>query len=69
MDYKIRTRVSRILIDDAVPAGTAVTVLGWVKTVRVSKAVAFVEINDGSCMGNLQAVVSNPENYRCSKSS
>ena len=63
MDYKIRTKVSRILIDDAVPADTAITVLGWVKTVRVSKAVAFVEINDGSCMGNLQAVVADPDKY------
>jgi asparaginyl-tRNA synthetase len=63
MDYKIRTKVSRILIDDAVQAGTAVTLLGWVRTVRISKAVAFVEVNDGSCMGNLQAVVSEPEKY------
>ncbi|MCX6835215.1 MAG: OB-fold nucleic acid binding domain-containing protein, partial [candidate division Zixibacteria bacterium] len=61
MDYKIRTRVSRILVEDAVPADTAITVLGWVRTVRVSKAVAFVEINDGSCMGNLQAVIAQPE--------
>ena len=61
MDYKVRTRVSRILIDDAVPEGTPITVLGWVRTVRVSKAVAFVEVNDGSCMANLQAVVAEPE--------
>ncbi|MEW5796919.1 MAG: asparagine--tRNA ligase [Candidatus Zixiibacteriota bacterium] len=60
MDYKTRTRISRVLIDDAVPAGTAITVLGWVRTVRISKAVAFVEINDGSCMGNIQAVVHEP---------
>jgi asparaginyl-tRNA synthetase len=61
MDYKIRTKISRILVEDAVPAGAGITVLGWVRTVRVSKAVAFVEINDGSCMGNLQAVVPQPE--------
>ena len=61
MDYKIRTKISRILNDDAVAADTAITVLGWVRTVRVSKAVAFVEINDGSCMANLQAVVAQPE--------
>ena len=61
MDYKIRTRVSRILVDDAVPADTTITVLGWIRTVRVSKAVAFVEINDGSCMANLQAVIAQPE--------
>ena len=61
MDYRIRTRVSRILIDDAVPTDTTITVLGWIRTVRVSKAVAFVEINDGSCMANLQAVIAEPE--------
>jgi asparaginyl-tRNA synthetase len=61
MDYKIRTRISRILVDDAVPVDTEITVLGWIRTVRVSKAVAFVEINDGSCMANLQAVIAQPE--------
>jgi len=63
MDYKIRTRISRILLDDAVPADTEITVLGWVRSVRVSKSVAFVNVNDGSCMGNLQAVVPDPEKH------
>ena len=63
MDYKVRTRVSRILVDDAVPVGSLITVLGWVRTVRVSKAVAFVQINDGSCVGSLQAVLDNPERH------
>ena len=48
MDYKSRTKVSRILIDEAVPVGTNVIILGWVRTVRSSKEVAFIEINDGS---------------------
>ena len=63
MDYKLRTRVARILIDDAVPVGSVVTVLGWVRTIRVSKAVAFIEINDGSCMANIQAVVGEPDKW------
>ncbi len=63
MDYKVRTKVARILVDDAVPAGSQVTVLGWVRTIRVSKSVAFVEINDGSCMGNIQAVVAEPDKH------
>ena len=61
MDYKARTKVSRILIDEAIPLNTNVIILGWVRTVRSSKDVAFVEINDGSCMKNLQAVVQHPE--------
>jgi len=36
--------------------GEAVTVSGWVRTVRDSKAFAFIELNDGSCFRNLQIV-------------
>lgn len=37
--------------------GTAITVKGWVRTRRDSKAgISFVQLNDGSCMGNLQIV-------------
>jgi asparaginyl-tRNA synthetase len=34
-----------------------VTVMGWVRTKRESKGFAFLEINDGSCLANLQVVV------------
>ncbi len=63
MDYKIRTRIAQILVADNVPIDTHITVLGFVRTIRTSKEVAFVEINDGSCMGNLQAVFSQPERF------
>jgi len=63
MDYKSRTKVSRILIDDAVAVGTKVTILGWVRTVRSSKEIAFVEVNDGSSMKNIQGVIQNPETF------
>ena len=63
MDYKTRTKISRILIDDAVAVGSNVIILGWVRTVRSSKEVAFIELNDGSCMKNIQAVVQNPESF------
>lgn len=33
------------------------TVKGWIKTVRSQKNLSFVEINDGSCFGNLQVVI------------
>lgn len=36
--------------------GTNVTVCGWVKTIRVSKAIGFIELNDGTCFKNLQVV-------------
>ena len=63
MDYKARTKISRILIDDAVPVGTNVIILGWVRTVRSSKEIAFVEVNDGSSMKNIQGVIQNPEAF------
>lgn len=43
----------------------AVTVGGWVKTRRDSKAgLSFIQLNDGSCISNLQIVANNSlENY------
>ena len=63
MDYKNRTKISRILIDEAVPVDSNVIILGWVRTVRSSKEVAFIEVNDGSSMKNIQGVVQNPESF------
>ncbi|MCS7026555.1 MAG: asparagine--tRNA ligase [Bryobacteraceae bacterium] len=37
--------------------GTAVTARGWVKTRRDSKGVHFIQINDGSCLKDLQVVM------------
>lgn len=34
-----------------------ITVCGWVRTRRDSKGFAFLELNDGSCLGNLQCIV------------
>jgi len=34
-----------------------ITVQGWVRTRRDSKGFAFVELNDGSCLANLQIIV------------
>ena len=36
--------------------GQEVTVQGWVRTRRDSKAFSFLELNDGTCLGNLQIV-------------
>ncbi len=35
----------------------AVTVKGWIRTRRDSKGFSFMELNDGSCLANLQIVV------------
>ncbi len=51
-----RPRIAALL-KDAQP-GTAVDVRGWVRTKRESKGdFAFLELNDGSCFGNIQIVV------------
>jgi len=44
------------------PAGTSligqeVEIKGWVKTVRNQKTFSFLEINDGSCLSNIQVLV------------
>ena len=63
MDYKIRTKVRQIVIDEKVPLDSRVTLLGLVRTIRAGKGVAFIELNDGSCLQNIQAVVSDPDQY------
>ena len=63
MDYKSRTKIARIILDDKIEVNSDVTILGLVRTIRKSKDVAFVDINDGSCMKNIQAVFGNPENH------
>lgn len=37
--------------------GRQVTICGWVRTIRDSKAIGFMEINDGSCFTGLQVVL------------
>ena len=63
MDYKTRIKIARILLEDKIPVNSEITVLGWIRTVRESSNVAFLNINDGSCMDSLQAVVTNPAEY------
>lgn len=36
--------------------GSDVIVMGWVRTIRVSKNVSFIALNDGSCLQNAQIV-------------
>ncbi len=50
-----RTKISDLL--KSCQAGTEVNVKGWVRTRRSSKQVAFVALNDGSTIKNIQIVI------------
>ncbi|HEX2613509.1 MAG TPA: OB-fold nucleic acid binding domain-containing protein, partial [Fibrobacteria bacterium] len=53
-----RSKIATLLAGEGIPLNVPVTVMGWVRTRRESKAgLAFVEVNDGSCFDNLQLVV------------
>ncbi len=52
----LRTEIAALYADAELYAGKSVTVCGWVKTLRSSKALGFIECNDGSCFKNLQIV-------------
>ncbi|AMD91283.1 asparagine--tRNA ligase [Desulfovibrio fairfieldensis] len=52
--------MQRTLIIDALnaeKAQNAITICGWVRTRRDAKGFSFVEINDGSCLANMQCIV------------
>ncbi len=56
-----RTEIKEIL--QCTKYGTFINVKGWVRTKRASKNVAFIALNDGSTIKNIQLVVEmNPEN-------
>ena len=50
------TRIASVLGGQA-PVGSRITIEGWVRTRRDSKGFSFLELNDGSCLANLQVVV------------
>ncbi|KAF8412424.1 hypothetical protein HHK36_000388 [Tetracentron sinense] len=44
--------------------GQKLVVRGWVRTLRVQSSVTFIEVNDGSCLSNMQCVMnSDAEGY------
>jgi asparaginyl-tRNA synthetase len=52
----------RTCVSDALHSQAAmdhILVKGWVRTRRDSKGLSFLEINDGSCLKNLQVIVDN----------
>ena len=47
----------KLLITNKDYIGKNVTVCGWIKTIRKSKNMCFIEVNDGTSLKNLQLVV------------
>ncbi|MBQ8885987.1 MAG: asparagine--tRNA ligase [Clostridia bacterium] len=60
-----RTKLKEISSSLAAFDGKSVTVCGWAKTIRDSKAFGFIELNDGSAFKNTQVVFerANLDNY------
>ena len=50
-----RERIADLLARES--AGGAATVRGWLRSVRHSKGVSFLDLTDGSCLSGIQAVV------------
>src|SRR2546423_14375189 len=51
----MRTLIKHIL--SATEPKETLTIKGWVRTRRDSKGFSFLELNDGSCLANLQVVI------------
>jgi asparaginyl-tRNA synthetase len=51
----VTNSIDKILATGAV--GATITVKGWIRSKRESKGFAFVDVNDGSCMANIQVVI------------
>jgi asparaginyl-tRNA synthetase len=57
-----RTKIVHLLEAKTSPGN--VLVKGWVKTRRDSKTFSFIEVNDGSCLANIQVIADDTlENY------
>ena len=50
-----RQRVAALLESGTAQVGQEVLINGWVRTVRSQKTFSFVEVNDGSSLGGVQA--------------
>lgn len=61
-----RTEIKSIYASPESFSEKKITVYGWVRTIRDSKAVGFAQINDGSCFSGLQVVfeAAKIENYK-----
>lgn len=51
-----RVEIQKLFSELSRYAGRKVTVCGWIRTLRRSKTVGFIALNDGSCFKNVQVV-------------
>ncbi len=66
LDYFERSRIKDI-VDMEIEDPGDVLVMGWVKTLRETKNIAFLEINDGSTVKNLQIIILSPDEFPIEK--
>jgi asparaginyl-tRNA synthetase len=61
----LRTEIKRIFDNSELFMDKQITLCGWVRTVRDSKSIGFLELNDGSCFKSIQVVFEQQtlENY------
>ena len=52
-----RIELKTLFTDTAPYLEKEITVCGWVRTMRNSKSLSFIELNDGSCFQNLQVIL------------
>ena len=58
----MKTRIRELIKNK--PVGTTVSVAGWIRTRRDTGGFSFLEVNDGSCLGNIQIIAGEDlENY------
>jgi len=62
MDYFKKTKIADILKEPEKAVDNAI-VLGWIRTRRDSADLTFLEVNDGSCLANLQIVIDAPDKF------
>src|SRR3972149_5860731 len=55
----MKMKIKMILQSDESIIDKKVDVFGWVKSIRDQKEFAFIEINDGSSLKNLQGVITS----------
>ena len=62
----VRLEIKKLFEASEKYADQNVTVCGWVKTLRDSKAIGFIELNDGSCFKGVQIVfeAAKLDNYK-----
>ena len=51
-----RTEIKELYAGMEELGGKTVTVCGWARTIRDSKALGFIDLNDGSCFKGVQIV-------------